>query len=62
MNGGTLGGSGRIETPLMFYYVMAVPTEYWTLAKQQNSRIKAADMRFLWAVTSYRERDRIRNQ
>jgi hypothetical protein len=65
--GTTLGGRVRTETPLKFHNVMAVTTfpfglEYWTLGKQHDSRIKGAEMRFLWAAAGYRGRDHIKNQ
>lgn len=57
----------RKETKLKFYKVMAVPvllygSECWTMTKQDEKKIEAAEMRFLRHVAGYTLWDRKRSE
>jgi hypothetical protein len=61
----TLTGTAKRDTLLKVYKIMPFPillrgSERWTLTKQQQSRIKAAEMRRLGAA-GHRRTDNTRN-
>ncbi|XP_039280957.1 uncharacterized protein LOC120350635 [Nilaparvata lugens] len=63
----TIGKKTRQATQMKFYRLMAVPiiaygSEAWVSMKKTESRIQAAEMRFLRAVKGYTKLDYIRNE
>ena len=63
----SLRNRARKNTLLKFYKVMAIPalaygSEAWVLTKKHESKIQAAEMRFLRQVKGCTREDRIRNE
>ncbi|XP_039301198.1 uncharacterized protein LOC120356339 [Nilaparvata lugens] len=63
----TLGKKARKETIMKFYRMMAAPvllygSESWITTKSQESRLQAAEMRFLRRTKGCDRRDHIRNE
>ena len=63
----TIGKKTRQDTQMKFYRTMAIPliaygSETWVSLKKDESRVQAAEMRFLRGVKGYSRQDRIRNE